>query len=40
MRLALKAQAQCTRTIETLAEIKNLPVVFAKQSNIFHATSK
>lgn len=36
MRLALKAQAQCTRTIETLAAIKNPPVVFAKQANISH----
>ncbi len=34
MRLALKAQAQCTRTIEVLAAIKNPPVVFAKQANI------
>lgn len=36
MRLALKAQAQCARTIETLAAIKNPPVVFAKQANISH----
>jgi hypothetical protein len=36
MRLALKAQAQCTRTIEVLAVIKNPPVVFAKQANIAH----
>lgn len=34
MRLALKAQAQCARTIEVLATIKNPPVVFAKQANI------
>lgn len=34
MRLALKAQAQCARTIEILATIKNPPVVFAKQANI------
>lgn len=34
MRLALKAQAQCTRTLEVLAAIKNPPVVFAKQANI------
>ncbi len=34
MRLALKAQAQCTRTAEVLAAIKNPPVVFAKQANI------
>ena len=34
MRLALKAQAQCARTIEVLATMKNPPVVFAKQANI------
>lgn len=34
MRLALKAQAQCARTIEVLATIKNPPVIFAKQANI------
>ena len=34
MRLALKAQAQCRATLETLAAIKNPPVVFAKQANI------
>lgn len=34
MRLALKAQAQCTRTLEVLAAIKNPPVVIAKQANI------
>jgi hypothetical protein len=34
MRLALKAQAQCRATIETLAAIKNPPVVFARQANI------
>ena len=34
MRLALRAQAQCTRTLEVLAAIKNPPVVFAKQANI------
>jgi hypothetical protein len=36
MRLALKAQAQCARTIEVLAGMKNPPVVFAKQANISH----
>lgn len=36
MRLALKAQAQCTRTLEVLAAIKNPPVVIAKQANIAH----
>ena len=34
MRLALKAQAQCTKTIEVLAAIKNPPVVYAKQVNL------
>jgi hypothetical protein len=33
MKLALRAQAQCRATIETLAAIKN-PPVFAKQANI------
>ncbi|NMF99916.1 hypothetical protein GPA27_21310 [Aromatoleum toluolicum] len=34
MRLALKAQSQCRATLETLAVIKNPPVVFAKQANV------
>ncbi len=34
LRLALKAQAQCARTIEVLATMKNPPIVFAKQANI------
>jgi len=34
MRLALKAQNQCRSTIETLATIKNPPVIYAKQANI------
>jgi hypothetical protein len=34
MRLALKAQSQCRTTLETLAQIKNPPVVFARQANI------
>lgn len=34
LRLALKAQAQCARTVEVLATIKNPPIVFAKQANI------
>lgn len=34
LRLALKAQAQCRATIETLAEMKNPPVVIARQANI------
>ncbi|MDR6153926.1 hypothetical protein QF021_002015 [Acidovorax delafieldii] len=36
MRLALKAQGQCRATLETLAGIKNPPVIFAKQANIAH----
>lgn len=34
LRMALKAQAQCRATLETLANIKNPPVVFARQANI------
>lgn len=34
MRMALRAQNQCRATIETLATIKNPPVIFAKQANI------
>ena len=34
MRLALTAQRQCRATLETLANIKNPPVVIAKQANI------
>jgi hypothetical protein len=34
MRLALKSQAQCRQTLETLSTIKNPPVIFAKQANI------
>ena len=34
MRLALKAQAQCRATIETLAALKSPPVVIARQANI------
>ena len=33
-RLAMKAQSQCRATIEALAEMKNPPVVFARQANI------
>ena len=36
LRLAFKAQSQCRMTLETLAAIKNPPVVFAKQANISH----
>lgn len=34
LRMALKAQNQCRMTLETLAAIKNPPVVFARQANI------
>jgi hypothetical protein len=36
MRLALKAQGQCRATLETLAAIKNPPIVYARQANIAH----
>lgn len=36
LRLALKAQNQSRMTLETLAAIKNPPVVFARQANINH----
>lgn len=34
LRLALKAQSQCRATIETLAAIKNPPIVYARQANV------
>jgi hypothetical protein len=34
LRLAFKAQSQCRATLETLAALKNPPVVFARQANI------
>lgn len=34
LRLALKAQGQCRSTLETLAAIKNPPVIYANQANI------
>lgn len=33
MRMALRAQSQCRATLETLATIKNPPIVYAKQAN-------
>jgi hypothetical protein len=33
-RMALKAQNQCRMTLETLSNIKNPPVIYAKQANI------
>ena len=40
MRMALRAQNQCRSTLETLATIKNPPVVFAKQANINHGNQQ
>ena len=34
IRMALRAQNQCRTTLETLAGIKNPPVVYAKQANV------
>lgn len=34
LRLALKAQGQCRATLETLATMKNPPIVYARQANI------
>ena len=34
MKFALRAQNQCRMTLETLANIKNPPVVYARQANI------
>src|SRR5205085_7018059 len=36
LRLAMKGQSQSRVTVETLAAIKNPPVVYAKQANIVH----
>jgi hypothetical protein len=40
MRLALKAQGQCRATLETLATVKNPPVIFARQANIAHGAQQ
>jgi hypothetical protein len=34
LKMALRAQSQCRATLETLAAIKNPPVVYAKQANV------
>lgn len=34
MRIGLKAQSQCRSTLQALADLKNPPLVFAKQANI------
>jgi hypothetical protein len=36
LRIGLKAQSQCRAALETLAQIKNPPSVYAKQANIAH----
>ena len=36
MRLALKAQSQCRATVETLGNLRNPPMVIARQANISH----
>jgi len=37
LRLALRAQAQCARTLEVLGELKNpQPVTFVRQANVAH----
>jgi hypothetical protein len=34
MRMGLRAQSQCRATLETLAAIKNPPIVYARQANV------
>lgn len=34
MRMALRAQSQCRASLETLAAIKNPPIVYARQANV------
>ena len=34
LKLAFRAQAQCARTLEVLANIKNPPIVYARQANV------
>ena len=34
MRIALRAQSQCRATLESLAAIKNPPIVYARQANV------
>jgi hypothetical protein len=38
LRLALKAQGQSRATLETLANVKNPPTVFAQQANVAHGS--
>jgi hypothetical protein len=39
-RLAFKAQSQCRATLETLATIKNPPMLFARQANVTSGRQK
>lgn len=34
LRIALRSQAQCRATLQTLAEVKNPPMIWAKQANV------
>lgn len=34
MKLALKAQSQCRATLQTLGEVRNPPMVYARQANV------
>ena len=40
LRLAYKAQSQCRSTLQTLSDIKNPSVVYAKQANITHGNQQ
>ena len=40
LRLAYKAQSQCRSTLQTLSDIKNPSVVYAKQANITNGTQQ
>lgn len=40
LRMAFKAQNQCRMTLETLATIKNPPIIYAKQTNINHGNQQ
>ena len=40
LRMAFKAQNQCRMTLETLATIKNPPIIYAKQANINHGNQQ
>ena len=40
MKLAFKAQSQCRSTLQSLSDIKNPSVVYAKQANITHGNQQ